>query len=208
MDRSSMKVSLKRIGWWWVGVNGIGMLIGAEIAMRNFPGAAFAANPTGKFGWHLVGFAFSIAIPSALAQWALLQVTFGSQQLARTSVLLLWIPISSVGLAAMIFPLWWWDATVFVFAPWAVVLPVLPGGILLGLGQWFVLRRIARVDFIWPILTVIGVAAGALVGLIIGFWFPLPLEITWAFIAGASIGVFQCGAMSDIAVSLRHISSH
>ncbi len=104
-------------------------------------------------------------------------------------------------------PLWWTDAEVFFFAPWAAAVVMLPGMIFLGLGQWLVLYRVITARIIWVLRTIVGAAIGAVLGLVVAFAFSLvsiPPEATWAFVIGASIGALQRNALvSDLNADLR-----
>ena len=76
--------------------------------------------------------------------------------------------VTSIGLTFIILPLWWWDAFVFFIAPHLLVALMLPGMLFLGLAQWFVLYRAITARFVWVLRTILGAAAGALVGLYFG----------------------------------------
>lgn len=73
-----------------------------------------------------------------------------------------------------------------------VVEVMLPGMMLLAVGQWFVLYRVIHASYIWTLLTIAGASIGAIVGLMAAVTlFPLALELAWAFVQGISIAVFQ-----------------
>lgn len=186
--------------WLWIGGTGIGALAGARLALALFPSAAFARNPTGQFGWNLVGFALAVGIPLATAQWLVLRHVLRYREAASSSFLVLWIPATSVGIALMILPLWWWEAQAFFFLPWLVAFPMLPGMVFLGLAQWFLLYRIISGRFTWALLTILGAGIGSILGLVAAFFLqPIPLELTWACVTGAGIGVLQgIGLVSDL----------
>jgi len=204
-DQLPTKQTASRVLWLWIGGSGIGALVGAILVLTLYPSAAFGRNPTGRFGWHLVGFALAIGIPFAISQWLILRYVLRYRKRVNIPFLVLWIPVTSIGFTFMILPLWWWDAEVFFFAPWYVVVPMLPGMIFLGLGQWFVLYRAITARFIWVLFTMLGAVTGAVLGLVAAFiLFPLPLEATWAFVVGASIGALQGSVLvSDLDADLR-----
>jgi hypothetical protein len=204
-DQLPTKQTASRVLWLWIGGSGIGALVGAVFVLTLYPSAAFGRNPTGQFGWHLVGFALVIGIPFAISQWLILRYVLRYRKGVNIPFLVLWIPVTSIGITFMILPLWWWDAEVFFFAPWYVVVPTLPGMIFLGLGQWFVLYRAITARFIWVLFTIMGAVTGAVLGLVAAFILsPLPLEVTWAFVVGASIGVLQRPVLvSDLDADLR-----
>ncbi len=188
--------------WLWVGASGTGALVGARLALTLFPSAAFARNPTGEFGWNLAGFAFSVGIPLAISQWLALRYILRQREAAHSLFLILWIPVTSIGIAVMILPLWWWNAEAFAFMPWLVAFPMLPGMIVLGLAQWLLMYRLISARSVWALLTIMGAAIGSILGLVASFFLqPIPLELTWAFMTGAGIGVLQAiELVSDLEV--------
>ena len=196
-----------RLAWLWICGTGISALVGAGLALILFPSAAFARNPTGQFGWNLVGFALAIGIPFAISQWMILRYFPRYRKTAKISFLVLWIPVTSIGITLMILPLWWLDVMVLILAPWVVVVKMLPGMIVLGLGQWFVLYRVITARFIWVLRTILGAAIGAVLGLAVAIalsLISLPLETTWALVIGASIGALQRVVLvSDLDADLR-----
>ena len=196
-----------RISRLWIWGTGIAALVGAGLAVTLFPSAAFGRNPTGQFDWKLVGFALAIGIPFAVSQWLTLRFVPRYRKTANISFLVLWIPITSIGITLMMLPLWWTDAVVFFVAPWTAAIVMLPGMIFLGLGQWLVLYRVITARIIWVLRTIAGAAIGAVLGLVVAFGFSflsLPLEATWAFVLGASIGALQRSALaSDLDTDLR-----
>jgi len=162
------------------------------LALILFPSAAFARSPPGQYGWSLAGFAFSVAIPLAVAQWLALRHALRGRKAAHSVLVFLWIPVTSIGIALMILPLWGWNAEEFAVLPWLVAFPMLPGMICLGLGQWLLLYRLISARSIWALLTIMGAAIGAILGLVAAFLLqPIRLELTWAFITGAGIGALQ-----------------
>jgi len=103
-----------------------------------FPGAAFGASPTGQFGWHLVGFASLIGAALGLSQWVVLRHLLKPANATDRLLLHLWIPATSLGIVAMLMPLWWLDAEVFILLPWMSAGPMIPGIVLLGILQQLV----------------------------------------------------------------------
>ncbi|MDA9982817.1 hypothetical protein N9H39_08810 [Gammaproteobacteria bacterium] len=171
--------------------------MGVVFALYQFPDAAFARNPVGQFGWHLVGFASAIGIPLAVSQWVILSYIPKYRKSANVSYLILWIPITSIGIILTILPLWFWDASAFAAMPLLVMAPILPGAIFLGFGQWFVLHQVIMAKITWVARTIIGIAIGATVGLLAAFITPFPMELTWAFVTGVGIGIFQGGGLTS-----------
>jgi hypothetical protein len=119
----------------WIGASATGALAGAGLALIVFPSGAFARNPAGQFGWNLVGFALSIGIPLAIFQWLALRYILRFREVAHSLFLVLWIPVTSIGTALMILPLWSWSASEFVRMPWLVAFPMLPGHVFEYLGR-------------------------------------------------------------------------
>lgn len=197
-DKISDKSERSRTLWFWIGGSAVGALVGAGLALILFP-------IVGLGGRNLVGFALAIGIAFGISQWLVLRYVPRYREEANTSWLVLWIPVTSIGVAAMILPLWWWPAEQSFWQPWLVVLPMLPGMIFLGLVQWFLLYRVISASFIWVVLTIVGAAVGSILGLVAAsFPLPFPGEATWAFVTGAGIGVLQGIALvSDLDVDLR-----
>jgi hypothetical protein len=182
----------------WVGISGLGALIGATIAVASFPGAAFAENPTGQFDWHLVGFALSIGISFALAQWLLLSNLVADKRVMNTFLSGLWLIASTAGIVAILFPLWWMPWGQIILAPYWTVAVMIPGSLVLGFGQRMVLGQVGKASnrYVW--LTCFGVATGGYLGLIGAFLLMflsdalLPINHMWALLFGLIVGAFQC----------------
>lgn len=202
MENSIKKCQLSMA---WITGSGVASLIGSIFAVITFPDAKFGINPTGQFGWHLVGFAFSIGLPLSIVQWCVLRQVPVDRDSIDTLLLYLWIPITSIAVTGMILPLWWVDAEVLFIVPWTVVYPMIPGMVALGFFQWGILHQVFGARFRWVPLTIMGAAIGAMVGLIAAFIFhPIPLECTWATLAGISIASVQAATLArDVNASLR-----
>ena len=190
--------SLLTIRWLWPGFSAVFIGIGAAIALRYFPGAGFGKHPTGIYDAELISFAACVAVPMAVGQFGLLACTVRDLLSARSLWLWLWAPLTSAGLMAMILPLWSWDARVFTFMPWMVMLPMLPGALLLGFLQWYAAYWLLGMRVYWIMLTVVGAVIGSVIGLIIAFMLqPLPLEVTWAVLTGAGVAFPQGWLLSE-----------
>ena len=191
-------MELTYIKAWWIGISGLGALIGATTAVALFPGAAFAENPTGQFDWHLVGFALSIGMSFALAQWLLLSNLVADKRAMNTFLTALWLIASTAGIVAILFPLWWMPWGQVILAPHMTVAVMIPGSLVLGFGQRMVLGQLGKASnrYVW--LTCFGVAAGGYLGLIGAFLLIylsnglLPINHTWALLFGLIVGAFQC----------------
>ena len=192
----------------WIGVSGLGALLGATIAVVFFPGAAFAVNPTGQFGWHLVGFALSIGIPFSAAQWLLLHSTLQSKKAMTGWLSSAWLIVSAVGIATILLPLWWMPWGQLLLAPYKTVSAMIPGSLVLALGQWFILGRIGESARSYIVLTCAGVAVGGYLGLIGAFLLSmltgalLPLEHAWALLFGLTVGAFQSRPLARVIDSI------
>ena len=182
----------------WIGISGLGALAGATIAVASFPGAAFAENPTGQFDWHLVGFALSIGISFALAQWLLLSNLIADKRAMNTFLSALWLIASTAGIVAILFPLWWMPWGQIILAPHLTVSVMIPGSLVLGFGQRMVLGQIGKASSRYVWLTCFGVAIGGYLGLIGAFLLLylsnalLPINHMWALLFGLIVGAFQC----------------
>jgi hypothetical protein len=192
--------------WLWTLASAAGTGVGAYLAMRYFPEAGFAKHPTGQYGPYLYGFAVSVALPLALAQFVLLASFLGSYTPGRLVLLLLWIPATAVGVMAMILPLWSWDAFVFAIMPLAVAVVMLPGAVLMGLAQNVILYALFGTRIYWAALTVVGAVIGSVAGLVLAFMLqPMPLEVVWGIVTGAGIGATQGHLLG---ASLGHDGDH
>ncbi len=212
--RTKWRASLTR--WLWMGGSGVAAWVGADWAPTLFPGVELfvsdAAGSTvrsrvGQFSWHLVGLALAVGLPLAVFQCLILLYVPRYREALNTLVLALWIPVTSIGIAVMILPIRWVDAMGSFMAPWLIVMPMLPGMIFLGLGQWIILYQVIAAQGTWILRTITGVIIGSLVGFVAGL-FMLELEWAfesmWAFMIGAGIGVLQGNALvRDLDADLR-----
>ena len=182
----------------WTGAGGLALACGAMLAVTFVPGARFGINPTGHFGWHLIGFAALVGAPLAVVQFLLLLGLFPPRGFPRLLLAVLWIPVTCGSVVAMLLPMWWWAADTFVAMPLSVVMPPLPGAALLGLTQALLLRGLAGSHGYWIVSTIIGAALGCVVGLIIALVTPYVLEVIWALVTGLGIGFSQAYALLDV----------
>lgn len=170
------------VGLCWTIGSGLASLAGAFLAIRWYPQAAFAKNPTGHFAWYLVQFAFTFSIPIAVAQFLVLITTLRNEISRWFVQLLLWLPVTSIGVASMILPLWWWSANTLTGVPWIAFVPLMPGATALALLQRALLAGLLDDKCFWVAQTIIGVVLGAIVGLALALMIPAPIEMTWAFV--------------------------
>lgn len=208
--RDELKHQLRRH---WALASGIGAVLGAGAAVLVFPGAAVMQNPTGEFGWHLVGFAFLVGLGFALGQWVVLTKLTAQHLGSNPSLVRLWIPASTVAIMAMLLPLWWVPAGFLLWFPWLIAQKILPGILALAILQWLILMRLMSAGPKWIFVTVLGSVVGATLGI---FWILLLLplsgipglaqaieaianatfEMGWAFVTGGMIGLFQAGELA------------
>jgi hypothetical protein len=199
-----MDIGTSKIRWCWIIGSSAALALGAAIALVLYPEARFGRNPVGQFGWYLVGFALCVGLPLALLQCLLLALALQHYSFTRFLGLLLWIPVTSGGIAAMILPLWSLaPAPLLMIVPFIPLLVMLPGMVALGLAQWLILRWLFDIKPLWITYTIIGAIIGAVIGLMVATVMAsvLPLEVMWAGVAGTAMSVLQArvlvGAASD-----------
>ena len=183
----------------WALTSGLSAGLGAYVAVRFFPQAGFAQNPTGEYSIALFAFAGLIGLVLGLAQYIVLRSISLFFSRSVDAWLLLWIPATAIGVLALIVPLYFFEATELLTAPWLPALIMLPGAGVLGIGQWLILYRYEFKEVRWILRTVIGTLLGASLGLIaafasIGFAsFTVPgmIEPVWAGYVGLGLGLFQ-----------------
>ena len=168
--------------WWWTVGSGLASLLGAHLALSWYPQAGFAQNPTGQFEWYLVKFAFTLSIPIALWQLLVLVVALRTDISCWLLKLVFWLPVTSMGIVAMILPLWWWNASFLLTLPFIAFIPLVPGVTALAILQSLILRGLLRHSSLWVAQTIVGVVLGAMAGLFIAITIPAPIELTWAFV--------------------------
>lgn len=182
----------RRVYWLWVGASAVGISVGAVLAVLLFPSVAFGRRPAGPLDWKTVGFALAVGVPLGLSQWLVLRHVLKSRVAGNDLFLKLWTPVTSVGIAAMILPLYWTNAEGFLWLPFLVAYPMFPGMLLLGFGQWLLLDRLLGGRLAWVLQTIVGAAVGAMFGLFAALsLIPFPFELAWGFVTGAMIGLLQ-----------------
>jgi hypothetical protein len=175
------------IRWWWTIGSGLASILGAHLALNWYPQAGFSQNPTGQFEWFLVKFAFTLSIPIALWQFLALVVALRNDMSRWLVKLVFWLPVTSIGIAAMILPLWWWSAQILLGLPIIAFLPLVPGATALAVFQGLILRGLLKNASLWIAQTIVGVVLGSVAGLIVASLSPLPIELTWAFVTVAAM---------------------
>ncbi|WP_197431111.1 hypothetical protein, partial [Aliiruegeria sabulilitoris] len=197
----------------WPFASGIGAAVGAGIALLIFLDAAFMKNPTGEFGWHLVGFAFLVGLCFSLGQWIVLNRLATKHLQVGRIIVGLWVPASTAAIIAMLLPLWWVPAGFLMWFPWLLAQKMLPGILALATVQWLILTRLMAVSPKWIFVTVLGAVVGAMLGV---FWLIVLMpfaaipgmdqalvaisnatfEMGWAFVTAGAIGLFQAGELA------------
>jgi hypothetical protein len=188
----------------WALTSGLSAGLGAHVAVRFFPQAGFAQNPTGQYSIALFAFAGLVGLALGSAQYIVLRKFFLYHSRPVDAWLLWWVPATAIGVLALIVPLYTVDATALLAAPWLPALIMLPGAGILGVGQWLILHRHEFREVRWIVRTVIGTLLGASLGLIaafasIGFAsFSVPgmIEPVWAGFVGLGLGLFQGDQLS------------
>jgi hypothetical protein len=138
---------------------------------------------SGGTPWRLPGnCAFTLSVPIASWQFLVLLFALRKDLIRWIATLILWLPVTSIGIAAMILPLWWWNASTLAGMPWIAFVPLVPGAAAMALLQRMLLRKLLDESFNWAAQTIIGVVLGATIGLVATFMVPAPIELTWAFV--------------------------
>lgn len=180
-----------RIRWVWVVGSGVGSLVGAGLALWMFRYVYVFYSI-----WFTFRFAITIGIPIALSQWLILHYVSRYIEKTHTSILFLWIPVTSIGIAFLILPM------AFALTPSDypslsaifTVVYMLPGMLFMGLSQWLILRLTMAVKFAWAVNTTIGTVTGLIIGYGVGQLTIelIPIEAMWPIVASVIIAVFQC----------------
>ncbi|TNF98005.1 MAG: hypothetical protein EP297_09180 [Gammaproteobacteria bacterium] len=189
----------------WALTSGSSAALGAYVAVRFFPEAGFAQNPTGEYSVALFAFACLIGLALAAAQYVVLRKIFLHHSRSVDAWLLSWIPATVIGVLLLITPLYLFDAADILRAPWLLALIMLPGAVALGIGQWVILRHYEIMEVAWIVRTTIGTLLGACLGLIGAFTFfafdtfssPGLMEPVWAGCIGLGLGLFQGELLSE-----------
>ena len=188
----------------WAIVSGLSTGLGAFIAVLLFPAAGFAQTQTGEYSIALFGFACLIGLFLGIAQYVMLRSLFLKQSRPVDIWLCFWIPATAVGVIVLIVPLYFFNAVDMLRAPWLPALIMIPGAVVLGMGQWLILRHYKIAGATWMIRTAVGTLFGASIGLITAFAFisfsafsPGGLiEPVWACYVGLGLGLFQGSYLS------------
>lgn len=170
------------IRWWWTIGSGFASILGAYLALKWYPQAGFAQNPTGQFEWFLVKFAFTLSIPIAFWQFLVLVIALRNDKFRWLVTSVLWLPVTGIGIAAMILPLWWWNASFLLSLPFMAFVPLIPGTTVMAILQGLILHKLLQNGSLWVAQTIVGMILGAIAGLIVAIIVSAPIELTWAFV--------------------------
>jgi len=168
----------------WILATTLGALVGAIVAVNLFPTVVFLENPIGRlyynvfrfsvwlallenYGSNVFGFSLCLAIPSSIGQWLALR-RFLKYLGASKKQDWLWLLITTVCIVATVLPLWIWSAgagisIISILAPYLFIIPLFPGGILLGIMQCLFLSWVFgfKRTWLWILLTTTGVTSGS-----------------------------------------------
>lgn len=184
-----MNIRNIRIAWLWIGSSAVGFLLGAVLAVTVFPvpptdpGAMEGIK--NQYDWREAAYAFTVAVPFAVSQWLVLRYVLASYEVPGKAKSVLWIAVTSIGVAAMIFLMPF--GLPMLFLP-MIVEPMFPGIALLGLGQWLVLRLLIKARFFWALLTIVGAALGTYLAVMASLMAGIA---GWGLVFGGCIGTFQ-----------------
>lgn len=148
----------------WIGANLVAIMFGVALAMLVFPDAMAGRNPTGQFGWHLVGFSSVVSLPIAAVQSFLLAFTDLLAVRPRGRLFVMWFIATSIGVMLVPLPLWWVDVEVLIMLPHLFVVYIAGGILFLALLQYLVLRLLACGTAYWILATTLGAVLGGIVG--------------------------------------------
>jgi hypothetical protein len=178
-----------RITLFWTGISASGFLIGAILAV-----ILFATPPVdsmepqalrNQYDVREAAFSLSVGMPFAVSQWLGLRYLFTLYDLSRREQSIVWIPVTGIGIAAMMFLMP--SGLPMLFLPY-LAKPMLPAIAALGLTQWLVLRWLIRAGVAWLFVMAIGGTAAVYLaemgGLVAG-------PIGWGLVFGATIGIMQ-----------------
>jgi len=189
--------------WGWGLATGLGTALGAYVAVLLVPEAGFAQITAGEYGIHLLEFALVIGVTLGVTQYLMLYRLMLSTSHTVNQWLFLWIPFTAIGVVVMIGPLWTFAAFRLMTEPWLAAFIMLPGMVLIGTGQWLILKQHELAGPNWIGRTIVGAFIGAFIGAIsvsivevLGATFLGSAELIWAGCTGAGIGLLQGDCLS------------
>jgi len=189
-----MNIRNLRIAWLWIGSSAVGFLVGAVLAGMAFPSPPIDPGAMegikNQYDWREAAYALTVAVPFAISQWLVLRYLLAAYEVPGQAKSVLWIGVTCIGIAAMIFlmPI----GLPMLFLP-MIVEPMFPGIVLLGLGQWLVLRLLIKARFFWPLLTIVGAVLGTYLAVLASLTTGLA---GWGLVFGGCIGTFQATVLT------------
>jgi len=182
-----------RIAWLWIGGSAVGALAGVTLS-----GAVFPAPPADPAAWEVIGnrydlregaYALMVGSLFAFSQWAVLRYILAAYDLPGKAVSLLWLPITGIGVASIVFLT---PSSTLLFSVTGLIIPTLPAIALLSLAQWLLLRSSIKAEISWVLVTVIGAAVAVFAAMMAGL---TAGPAGWALMFGSCIGAPQALAL-------------
>jgi WD40 repeat protein len=192
-----------RITSLWIGGSAEGFLMGAVLAGTAFPGPPIYPGAMegikNQYDLREAAHAFTVAVPFAVSQWLVLRYVLAIHEVPGKAKSVLWIAVTSIGIAAMMFlmPI----GLPMLFLP-MILEPMLPGIVFLSLGQWFVLRLLIKARFFWALLTIVGAVLGTYLAVMASLTAGV---MGWGLVFGGCIGTFQATVLTaEFSADLKH----
>ena len=188
----------------WGGASTLSAGIGVWLAIRMFNPKAFGNNFSNISIVGVLGFAFCMALPVAIAQWIVFPKISRLISLPIKNTWI-WLLITIIGLMAIILPCLSVPLETFFYLPFMlfipVIIPVIPGAILLGILQWMYLNSQFKAGpaWTWVLITVVGAGSGGVIsGLLLWLTgFRLSIEVSWGMTVVLGISSLQGMMMLD-----------
>lgn len=178
----------------WTLLTGAALGFGALLARMLVPEAGFGMHPTGKYDASILGFSLIAGLPLGICQFLALRHWTKKASLPSCENLFLWFPVTTIGVMAILLPLWSFSAMELLIVPPLAAIVMIPGLLILGVGQWWSVRKGNLVSSKWILRTVFGGAFAALTGILLGFvagYGSIPIEFAWGSITGLVLGAIQ-----------------
>ncbi len=157
-------------------------------------GAVFPAPQVDPAAWEVIGNRYDLREGAhalmagsffAFSQWAVLRYVLAAYDLPGKAASLLWLPITGIGVASIIFLT---PSSALFFSVTGLITPTLPAIALLSLAQWLLLRLSINAGISWVLVTVVGAAVAVLAAMMAGL---MAGPAGWALIFGSCIGTPQ-----------------
>ena len=183
----------RTIFWTWTLLTGVALGFGALLATMIVPKAGFGMHPTGKYDASILGFSLIAGLPLGIFQYLALRGWIQKAALPNYDNLFLWFPATTIGVMAILLPLWSFSAFELMVVPPLAAFVMTPGLFILGVGQWWSVRKDRLVSPLWILRTVFGGAFAACTGMLIALLagYVAPIEFVWGSITGLVLGAIQ-----------------